>query len=232
MKKTRHGDQQFLWFEWKLYLSYVNRLVKGLSKRLLQIDRKIYSCIFIKAVDHKSRHSNLRLNDSLLSMHVTLVIHSLYTFNHIENDSIVIYLKTTFQDFLSFGTAHGTMNGNFFITTNTEWTNGVTCFWENWLLTSQLFQHLQWKHNHNNLRLEFCLVFCDRGTDMWIILHSEWIKNRIKYLSGSCKSVTRFTNANVQAQFTDMQIAHHILSWIFLDFFGRISLSRFNSGRL
>lgn len=40
------------------------------------------------------------------------------------------------------------------------------------------------------------------------------------YLSSSCKSVTRFTNTNVQAQFADMQITHHIFSWILFDFFG------------
>lgn len=66
-----------------------------------------------------------------------------------------IYLKTTFQDFLGFSTADRAVNGNFFITTNTEWTNGVTCFWENWLLSSQLFQHLESGHLIFILRLEF-----------------------------------------------------------------------------
>lgn len=40
-----------------MYLSYVNRLVKGLSKRLLQVDRKMYSCIFAATVHRKSGHS-------------------------------------------------------------------------------------------------------------------------------------------------------------------------------
>lgn len=43
---------------------------------------------------------------------------------------------------------------------------------------------------------------------------------RVNYLGSSCKSVTRFTNANVQAQLADMQVAHDTLCWVFLDFFG------------
>lgn len=58
-------------------------------------------------------------------------------------DERFAYLEATFQDLFGFGTAHRAMDGDFFITTNAERTNGVTRFRENWLLSSQLLQNLQ-----------------------------------------------------------------------------------------
>lgn len=44
--------------------------------------------------------------------------------------------------------------------------------------------------------------------------------SRNTHLGSSGKPVTRLTNANVQAQFADMQVTHNIFGWVFFDFFG------------
>jgi len=50
--------------------------------------------------------------------------------------------ETTLQDFLSLWTTDGDVDGNLFVTTDTEGTDGVAGLAVNWSLTGELFQHL------------------------------------------------------------------------------------------
>lgn len=105
------------------------------------------------------------------------------------------YLETAFEDFLGLSSANGAMYGDFFVTSDTEGTDGVTSFGEDRLLSGQLFQNF----------------------------------------GGSGQSITGFTDANVEAQFSYANFAHYIFRRIlrlFPDFFLQLLSSFFNGGRL
>ena len=47
------------------------------------------------------------------------------------------------EDLLCLGSSNSAVNCNLFVTMDTEWTHRVPSLGENWLLTSQLLQHLE-----------------------------------------------------------------------------------------
>jgi hypothetical protein len=53
--------------------------------------------------------------------------------------------KSFFQDFFGLFSSDGDMEGNLFISLNTERTDGVSGFGGNWSLSSQIFQHLDYR---------------------------------------------------------------------------------------
>lgn len=55
----------------------------------------------------------------------------------------VAYFESFFENLLGFRSTHGTVDGNLFVTTNTERSHSVASFGEHWLLASQLFQHFR-----------------------------------------------------------------------------------------
>ena len=58
------------------------------------------------------------------------------------SEFVLLDLKATLEDFLSLGAADGNVDGDLFITTDTERSNGVSGFRCNGCLTGELFQHL------------------------------------------------------------------------------------------
>lgn len=63
----------------------------------------------------------------------------------VTSQLVFAHFEATFQDLLGLGTTHCAMDSDFLITPDTERTHSVTSLREHWLLTSQLFQHLEWK---------------------------------------------------------------------------------------
>merc|ERR1712180_343362 len=53
---------------------------------------------------------------------------------------VLLHLQPLLQDFFCFGSSHGTVDGNLFITTDTKGSNGVACFGEDRCLPGQSFQ--------------------------------------------------------------------------------------------
>lgn len=126
-----------------------------MSKQLLQIER-IFSSTAKNHYLLQSISWQTNLIAKLIDSNGMQIDEHNYTQNIDDNQfncwmNYVIYLKTTFQNFFGFSAANGAMDSDFFITTNAEWTHGVTSFGENWLLASQLFQHLN-NENENRRR--------------------------------------------------------------------------------
>lgn len=55
---------------------------------------------------------------------------------------VLLHLEATLKDFLSLGSTDGNMDGDLFVTTDTERSDGVSSFRGNGSLTGELFQHL------------------------------------------------------------------------------------------
>ena len=55
---------------------------------------------------------------------------------------VLLNLETTFKNFLSLGATDGDVDGDLFVTTDTERSDGVSGFRCHGCLTSELFQHL------------------------------------------------------------------------------------------
>lgn len=55
---------------------------------------------------------------------------------------VLLNLQTSFQDFLSLWTSDGNVNGNLFVSSDTEGSDGVSSLGLDWSLTGQLFQNL------------------------------------------------------------------------------------------
>ena len=54
---------------------------------------------------------------------------------------VFLHLEATFQNLEGFFSPHCHMDGNLFVTTDTERTKSVSSLGEDWLLACQLFQH-------------------------------------------------------------------------------------------
>lgn len=104
------------------------------------------------------------------------------------------YLQATIDDLLSFRTANRAVNGNLFVTANTERANSVTCLGENRCLSGELFKNLKFDK---------------------LVLKETTLRKSIQifikiYLCCASQSVTGFANADVQAKLLDLELAHRI----------------------
>lgn len=88
--------------------------------------------------------------------------------------TVRMYLQTFFQNFFSLRATHGTMNSYLFIATNAKRSNRITCFGKYWLLTGQLFQHL-------NSKTTSCSLFLDFETEF----HHLWNRSLTYFGSSS-----------------------------------------------
>lgn len=83
---------------------------------------------------------------------------------------VFLDLESTLQDFLGLGSTDGDVDGNLFVTTDTEGSDGVAGLAVDWGLTRQLLEHL----------------------------------------GGTGKSVTRFTDTDVEHKLLDAEFPHDI----------------------
>merc|ERR1712002_1366696 len=69
------------------------------------------------------------------------------SFGEIDSFQLVLlHFQTLLQNFFSLGSTNGAVDSNLFITSDTERSNSITSFGEDWCLTSKCFQHFTSTH--------------------------------------------------------------------------------------
>lgn len=113
---------------------------------------------------------------------------------------MLTHFQALLQDLLSLCSTDCAVNSDLFVSTDTERTHGVASLRVDGLLASELFQHL--KFDKILLGENFTLTSKN-------ILHFATTN-----LCCSCQSITRFTDADIQAELADLQVAHNILRFV------------------
>ena len=124
---------------------------------------------------------------------------------------VFLDLKTTLQDFFSFGTTNGDVNGYLLVTADTECSDGVAGF--AWWSADVLAV--------GDCRLESFgnAMLLGRMRTVDGCLTTELLE----HLSCTSESVAGFANGDVQDEFLDAELAHGIRTLVFL-----VRLSRYD----
>lgn len=115
---------------------------------------------------------------------------------------ILLDLEATLQDLLGLGSTDGDVDGDLFVTTDTEGTDGVAglaCAKEKKFPSAAVSSKISHSFSPSS-KIEFGVLTVDRSLPAQLL----------KHLGSTSESVTRFADGDVENQLLDAQFAHRV----------------------